>query len=154
MEQPLDEAAVWQRVTGSVRSPGSKEPLPATCLPELQTLHAQMELCTGLLGRMARTGLRGVTPIYQAQQQQTRVLGALCYLLSGESGEAASSKSPTGSLSQQLAWLLKETEQTANRLTALSPRTVGLIRERLQSLADEQEQLWSRLLLLLAGTLD
>ena len=153
MEQPLDEAAVWQRVTGSARAPGSKEIPPATCLPELQAILSEMESCTELLGRMARTGLRGVSPAYQAQHQQTGTLSALCYLLSGRKEAGTPAKAPTGPAPQQLGWLLKKTEQTTDRLSAIAPRTGGLIRESLDSLADQQRQLWSRLLQLLAGTL-
>ncbi len=153
MEQKLDEAAVWQRVTGSARSPGEKQAPPATCLPELQAILSQMEACTGVLGRMARTGLRGISPVYQAQQQQTGTLCALCYLMAGEKAERAPAKPPAGSVSQQLGWLLKQTEQTADRLSAVSPRAGSLIRESLEALADQQRQLWPRLLQLLAGTL-
>lgn len=150
MEHPLDEAAVWQRVTGSA---GSEDSPAATCLPELRGIYAQMETATGVLGRMARTGLRGVSGIFQAQQQQTKTLGALCYLLSGAAESPAPAKAPSGPLAQQLSWLLKETEQTANRLAAIAPRTGGLIHESIQALSVAQQQLWNRLLGLLAGTL-
>ena len=76
MEHKIDEAAVWQRVTGS--DAGRQVLLT----PELLNILAQMESCLRLLNQLARSN-RSYSSAAQSQRQQTVRLSGLIYLLDG-----------------------------------------------------------------------
>ncbi len=151
MEHKIDEAAVWQRVTGSTSHSGSESPRPVTIAPVLQEIWGEMECCHRLFSQLARSGSRGYAPIQQAQRQQTGQLGALLCLLTGNPPTASSENPPTGSRMQQLIWSLSTIEHCATRLDEVSAQAAGMARDTLKELAVQQRQLWSRCLILLGS---
>lgn len=151
MEHKIDEAAVWQRVTGSASHSGGEAPHPVTIAPVLQEIWGEMECCHRLFFQQARSGSRGYAPIQQAQRQQTGQLGALICLLTGNPPAASNGNPPTGSRMQQLIWSLNTIERCAARLEEVSAQTAGMARDTLKELAVQQRQLWSRCLAMLGS---
>lgn len=151
MEHKIDEAAVWQRVTGSASLSGGETPRPVTIAPVLQEIWGEMECCHRLFSQLARSGSRGYAPIQQAQRQQAGQLGALICLLTGNPPAASDGNPPTGSRMQQLIWSLNTIERCAARLDEASSQAAGMARDTLKELAVQQRQLWSRCLILLGG---
>lgn len=151
MEHKIDEAAVWQRVTGSAAHSGGEAPRPVTIAPVLQEIWGEMECCHRLFSQLARSGSRGYAPIQQAQRQQTGQLGALICLLTGNPPAASNENPPTGSRMQQLIWSLNTIERCAARLEEVSAQAAGMARDTLKELAVQQRQLWSRCLNMLGS---
>lgn len=151
MDHRIDEAAVWQRVTGGTARSTGESTRPVTISPVLQEIWGQMECCCRLFSQLARSGSRGYASIQQAQRQQTAQLGALIFLLTGISPASSTEKLPTGSRSQQLSWSLNNIERCAVRLDEIAPQASGMPRETLLSLARQQRQLWSRCLSMLGS---
>lgn len=151
MEHKIDEAAVWQRVTGSASHSGSEPSRAVTIAPVLQEIWADMECCHRLFSQLSRSGSRGYASIVQAQRQQTGQLGALICLLTGNPPAAANGTPPTGSRMQQLIWSLNTMERCATRLEEVSAQAAGMARDTLKELAVQQRQLWSRCLILLGS---
>lgn len=151
MEHKIDEAAVWQRVTGSASRSGSEPSRPVTIAPVLQEIWGEMECCHRLFSQLARSGSRGYAPIQQAQRQQTGQLGALICLLTGNPPATTNGNPPTGSRMQQLIWSLNTIERCATRLDEVSAQTAGMARDTLKELAVQQRQLWSRCLTMLGS---
>ena len=151
MEHKIDEAAVWQRVTGGANHTAGEAARPVTIAPVLQELWVQMECCCRLFSQLARSGSRGYAPIQQAQRQQTGQLGALICLLTGNPPTASNGTPPTGSRMQQLIWSLNTMERCATRLEEVSAQAAGMSRDTLKELAVQQRQLWSRCLILLGS---
>lgn len=146
MEHNIDEAAVWQRVTGSVSHQNGEAPRPVTITPLLQEIWGQMECCHRLFSLMARSGSRGYAPIQQAQRQQTAQLGAIICLFTENFPASSEIKPPTGSRIQQLIWSLTTIERCAAGLDEASTQATGMCREALKDLANQQRQLWNRCL--------
>ena len=142
MEHKIDEAAVWQRVTGS--DAGRQVLLT----PELLNVLAQMESCLRLLNQLARSN-RSYSAAAQSQRQQTVRLSGLIYLLDGSPPAAQHITPPSGSRAQQLFWLLPTIERCAARLNELTAKAAGLPRETLKELAVQQQALWNQCLNLL-----
>ena len=151
MEHNIDEAAVWQRVTGSASRQTGEAPRPVTLVPVLQEIWEQMECCHRLFSRMAQSGSRGYASIQQAQRQQTAQLGALICLFTGTPPSSGEAKPPVGSRIQQLTWSLTTIERYATRLDEASAQATGMCRETLTDLAGQQRQLWSRCLTILGS---
>lgn len=151
MEHNINEAAVWQRVTGSASRQTGEAPRPVTLAPVLQEIWGQMECCHRLFSRMAQSGSRGYASIQQAQRQQTGQLGALICLLTGNPPAASNGNPPTGSRMQQLIWSLNTIERCATRLDEISAQAAGMARDTLKELAVQQRQLWSRCLIMLGS---
>ena len=151
MEHKIDEAAVWQRVTGSAAHSGNEAPRPVTIAPVLQEIWGEMECCHRLFSQLARSGSRGYAPIQQAQRQQTGQLGALICLLTGNPPAASNGNAPTGSRMQQLIWSLNTIERCAARLEEISAQAAGMARDTLKELGVQQRQLWSRCLSMLGS---
>ena len=146
MEHKIDEAAVWQRVTGGAGHAAGEAARPVTIAPVLQELWGQMECCCRLFSQLARSGSRGYASIQQTQRQQTAQLGALICLLTGNPPAASRENPPAGSRSQQLGWSLNTIERCSVRLDEISAQASGMPRETLKELAQQQRQLWSRCL--------
>lgn len=131
MEKKIDEAAVWQRVSGASAEGMQSSSPPVLVLPELMELLSDMERCSALLSRMTRSGVRGSAPLQQTQRQQVTLMRGITCLLSGTPQAPGISSLPGGTLSGQLIWLLESMERTADRLDAIAPRTSGLVRSLL-----------------------
>ncbi len=151
MEHKIDEAAVWQRVTGNANHAAGEDVRPVTIAPVLQALWMQMECCCRLFSQLARSGSRGYASIQQTQRQHTAQLGALICLLSGSPPTVSDENPPTGSRSQQLSWSLNTIERCSVRLEEISAQASGMTRETLKELAGQQRQLWSRCLSMLGA---
>ena len=154
MEKKIDEAAVWQRVSGASAEGMQSSSPPVLVLPELMELLSAMERCSALLSRMSRSGVRGSAPLQQTQRQQVTLMRGITCLLSGTPQAPGISSLPGGTLSGQLIWLLESMERTADRLDAIAPRTSGLVRSLLLELAQQQRQSWSRAIALLGSALE
>lgn len=152
MEHKIDEAAVWQRVTGGANHTAGEVARPVTIAPVLQELWVQMECCCRLFSQLARSGSRGYASIQQAQRQQTAQLGALICLLTENPPKASRENPPTGSRSQQLTWSLNTIERCGSRLDEIAAQASGMPKETLKELALQQRQLWSRCLSMLGAT--
>lgn len=152
MEHKIDEAAVWQRVTGASNHAAGESARPVTIAPVLHELWVQMECCCRLFSQLARSGSRGYTSIQQAQRQQTAQLGALICLMTGNPPTASRENPPTGSRSQQLTWSLNTIERCGSRLDEIAAQASGMPKETLKELAQQQRQLWSHCLSMLGAT--
>ncbi len=152
MDHKIDEAAVWQRVTGGTSRAAGETARPVTIAPVLQEIWTQMECCCRLFSQLARSGSRGYAPIQQAQRQQTAQLGALICLLTGKIPTVSGENPPNGTRTAQLSWSLTAIERCAVRLEEVSAQASGMARETLTDLAQQQRQLWSRCLSML-GTM-
>lgn len=146
MDYKIDEAAVWQRVTGGTARTASETARPVIIAPILQEIWTQMECCCRLFSQLARSGSRGYAPIQQAQRQQTAQLGALICLLTGEIPTVSGENPPNGTRIAQLSWSLTTIERCAVRLEEISAQAAGMARETLKELAQQQQQLWRRCL--------
>ena len=152
MDHKIDEAAVWQRVTGGTSGTNGETARTVTIAPVLQKIWMQMECCCRLFSQLARSGSRGYATIYQSQRQQTAQLGALICLLAGRTATASGENIPGGTRIQQLSWSLTTIEHCAARLDEVSAQAAGMTQETLKDLAQQQRQLWSRCLVIL-GTM-
>ena len=148
MEHKIDEAAVWQRVTGSVPRTGGDPGRPVLLAPELLSVWTEMECCLRLLSQLARSN-RCYSAAAQSQRQQTARLGGLICLMSGSSPKSEKEAPPSGSRTQQLSRLLTSIERCAARLDELSAQAAGLTQDALKDLAAQQRQQWGQCLNLL-----
>jgi hypothetical protein len=144
MEHTIDEAAVWQRVTGKQGSGEKREDPMGQLAPGLLDALQAVQRRLGqyrLLSRKYR-----MSQLISETRQEARKIAGL-YLLYTGTGPKGSSSKGSGDLGQ----LLRELERSAGRLEALSERATGETAEVLRELSRLERRHWRVLLELLGG---
>lgn len=154
MEEKLNEAAVWSRVTAASREgPESRDtgPIGPELLAAMERNQAIAGSCRQLLSRVGGEQQRGLRLLLQQAQQCGRALAALYYFLTGQrpclsqSPQQPRREAPADGLRR----MMQQAELEAGRMEALAARSTGEAREALLTLCRQQRQQFHTLLGLL-----
>ena len=163
MEQKINEAAVWDRVSAAARSAEPDRgrtgrdtgPIGPDLLEAMGRERTAAQEHRQLAGRAGAEGQRVLRRIAVQEEQHSRTLGALYYLLTGQlpQTQTVQVSARQEGFREGLRRSLQSRELTAGRYEALAARTTGEVRQALIQLAQEEAQHFHMLLGLLKGCL-
>ncbi len=151
MEKPMDEAAVWSRVTAASRADGGEVQDRGPIGPKLLELREKKRRTAQEYQRLAQRSQahrKLLQAMARENRRQAQELGALYSFLTGSAPKNAALDARQRKETQREAVrrLLQEEELSAGRLEALAERTQGEARALLLRLAEEDRQRFRKLL--------
>lgn len=148
--KPIDEAAVWQRVSAASREAGPEAPAPQPLAPELLELLKETQRRAAAYQKLyRRTGKTAYQELFRQERRGAAKLKGLYDLMTETAPKRTEATPFQGRGRQLLRQLLRSEETAAGRLEALAEKAGGAVRETLLELCRQAGQHWSVLLELL-----